>query len=256
MDPDVGRPVSAASPHDDLRREVIRVLDASEEAEIVLRVTGGLAVWLRCPSAVRPPLARDFKDLDLVGQAGEARPIADLLGSLGYVPDKEFNQLHGHQRLYFWDPVNERQLDVFIERMTMSHELDLSGRLDIDDRTITLADLLLTKLQVVETNEKDLKDAVAILADHPLDPRGIDPARIEAVLARDWGWWRTAMETLDKVVAYAARLDHFADAATVRRRAEELRRRVDESPKSFKWRARAKVGERVRWYELPEEIQG
>jgi hypothetical protein len=247
---------AAATPLPDLRDEVRRVLDAVERAHLVLRVTGGLAVWLRCPSARRPPLERRFKDLDLVGRAGEARPIQTVLGDLGYVADQEFNRLHGHQRLYFWDPANKRQLDVFIERIVMSHALDLAGRLDADDETIPLADLLLTKLQVFEVNEKDLKDTTALLADHPIGANGIDPARVAQVLSSDWGWWRTATATLEKVVAYSDSLDHFEGRGIVRRRAGELRARIDQAPKSVKWRVRAKVGDRVRWYELPEEIEG
>jgi hypothetical protein len=223
---------------------------------VTLRATGGLAVWLRCPSAARPPLAREFKDLDVVGSPGQARPVTALLESLGYVADEEFNQLHGHSRLYFWDASNERQLDVFIERIRMSHELDLAGRVDLDDDTITLADLLLTKLQVFETNEKDLKDATAILVDHPLGEYEIDADRIASVLANDWGWWRTGTMNLDKVVAYAESLDGFTGADAVRRRAEDLRERIDEAPKSMRWRVRARVGERARWYEVPEEIEG
>lgn len=247
---------SATTPLPDLRDEVSRVLDAVAQDRLPLRVTGGLAVWLRCPSAKRPPLTREFKDLDLVGRAGHARQIAASLARLGYVPDQEFNQLHGHQRLYFWDTTNERQLDVFIERITMSHVLDLDGRVDLEEKTIPLADLLLTKLQVYETDEKDLKDAVAILVDHPIGNSGIDPDRIVEVLASDWGWWRTATRTLDKVLTYSNSLYHFDRAETIRLRTEELRARIDQAPKSLKWRARAKVGERIRWYELPEDIEG
>jgi hypothetical protein len=253
---DAGHRPKVVTPLPDLRDEVTRVLDAGAQERLALRVTGGLAVWLRCPSAKRPPLEREFKDLDLVGRAGEARPIAALLNRLGYLPDEEFNQLHGHQRLYFWDPSNQRQLDVFIERIAMSHMLDLAGRVDVEDTTIPLADLLLTKLQVFETNEKDLKDAVAILVDHPIGNNGIDAHRVTDVLASDWGWWRTATATLDAVVAYSDSLDHFDGAETVRQRVEELRTWIDQAPKSVKWRARAKIGERIRWYELPEEIEG
>lgn len=232
------------------------MLDAATDAGVVLRATGGLAVWLRCPSARRPPLEREFKDLDLFAGSGQGRSITALLSSLGYAPDEEFNQLHGHQRLYFWDAVNGRQLDVFIERIKMSHELDLTGRIALDHITIPLADLLLTKLQVYETNEKDLKDAVAILADHALDKDGVDPRRIASVLAGDWGWWRTATVNLDKIAAYAAHLDGFGAVETVVQRAQALKEVVDQTPKSLKWRMRAKIGERVRWYELPEEIEG
>jgi hypothetical protein len=256
MESDATRRPSATTPLADLRDEVTRVLDAVAQHQVVLRVTGGLAVWLRCPSAQRPPLQREFKDLDLVGRAGQAQPIGALLERLGYLADREFNQLHGHQRLFFWDPANERQLDVFIERMSMSHMLDLAGRLDLEDRTIPLADLLLTKLQVFETNEKDLKDATALLVDYPIGGDGIDADRVADVLSSDWGWWRTATATLDKVVAYSNHLDHFEEADTVRRRAEELRARIDQAPKSARWRLRARVGERIRWYEVPEEIEG
>jgi hypothetical protein len=256
MGADAGERGRALTPPPDLRDEVMRVLGAGSQVRLVLRVTGGLAVWLRCPSARRPPLEREFKDLDLVGQAGQAEPITALLEGLGYLPDEEFNQLHGHQRLYFWDPENQRQLDVFIERIAMSHVLDLAGRVDLEDKTIPLADLLLTKLQVFETNEKDLKDSVAILVDHPIGDNGIDPDRVAEVLASDWGWWRTATASLDKVVAYSDNLNNFDGAETVIQRAEELRALVDQAPKSLKWRARAKVGERIRWYELPEEFEG
>lgn len=248
--------MTSTTPEADLRREVTRVLDAAHAQPVALLATGGLAVWLRCPSAARPPLAREYKDLDLVGRAGQAEPTAGLLDSLGYVPDAEFNQLHGHQRLYFWDPTNERQLDVFIERMKMSHDLDLSQRLDLDKETITLADLLLTKLQVFETNDKDLKDAAAILVDHPIDERGVDADRVASVLVNDWGWWRTATANLDKVVAYTEHLEHFPDADLVKERIQQLQKHIAEAPKSMKWRLRARVGERVRWYELPEEIEG
>ena len=55
------------------------------------------------------------------------------------------------------------------------------------------------KLQVYETNERDLQDAAALL----LAGR-VDLDRVAEVLAADWGWWRTATEVLDRVGTYAA----------------------------------------------------
>jgi hypothetical protein len=246
--------VSAGTlPHADLKEEAVRVLGAAETEGVVLRALGGLAVNLLCPSARVPPLARTYKDLDLAGRRGDAKAITNLLGSLGYAPDKEFNALHGHTQLYFWDQANARQLDVFVERIHLSHDLDVGHRLETTRRTLSPADLLLTKLQVVEVNEKDLKDACALLADQPISPEGIDPARIGEVLGADWGWWRTCTSTLGAVIAYARGLEGFEQKDGVLRSAQELGELIDKAPKSLRWRVRSIVGERMRWHEVPEE---
>ncbi|HEX2031100.1 MAG TPA: hypothetical protein VHL78_06845 [Actinomycetota bacterium] len=240
-------------PRQDLRQEAIRVLDAAEASGLLLRAVGGLGVYLLCPSARVSPLAREYKDLDLAGRRGEAAAMTGFLRSLGYEPDEEFNAIHGHRQLYFWDPVHRRQLDVFVERIRLSHDLDVGHRLHLSPQTLAPADLLLTKLQVVEVNEKDLKDACALLADQPLAPDGIDPDRVVEVLTSDWGWWRTCTATLDSVARYAAGLEGFAARDRVLQSGQELRDRTDAAPKGVRWRVRAIVGERVRWYELPEE---
>lgn len=239
----------------DLREEAPRVLDEVARRGIAARAVGGLAVYLRCPSAATPPLAREYKDLDLVALQPAQGPLTDCLVQLGYAADEEFNTLHGHQRLFFWDVPNGRQLDVFVDRMHLCHTLELRDRLDRDPRTLDLADLLLAKLQVVEVNEKDLQDAAAILADHPIGPGGVDAGRIAALFAADWAWWRTGTATLEQVCGYTAGLAGFTAGERVRARATELRERIDAAPKSRRWRLRAKVGERKRWYELPEEVE-
>jgi hypothetical protein len=240
----------------DLREEAQRVLAEVARRGIAAGAVGGLGVYVRCPSARRPPLARDYNDLDLAAERGAAVDLAAALSDLGYAADEEFNALHGHRRMYFQDPVNHRQLDVFVGVMELCHTLDLGGRLRAGEPTPPLADLLLAKLQVVEVNEKDLRDAAAILADHEPGGGELEVERVASVLAGDWGWWRTATETLDKVAAYAASLDGFAAGDLVRERAARVRAGVDAEPKSRRWRVRAKLGERKRWYELPEEVAG
>ena len=51
-------------------------------------------------------------------------------------------------------------------RSTPATTLELADRLEIAPRTIPPADLLLSKLQVVETTPKDYTDAIAVLSDH------------------------------------------------------------------------------------------
>ncbi len=234
-------------PLSDLREEALRVLHAARERDLIVRATGGLAVALRCPSAIRPPLAREHKDLDVIGLSSERKEIDALFVEHGYTPDKEFNALQGHQRLLHYDHVHGRQLDTFLDRFQMCHTLELKNRLALDELTLTPADLLLSKLQVVETNERDLKDMIALLLD-----ADVDVGRVARVCADDWGWWRTSTEVLRNVEAYAASLEGV-DHDVLRSRITELNEQIEAAPKSLRWRARAKIGDRLRWYELPEE---
>lgn len=237
----------APTPLPDLKDEALRLLKAADQAEITLRLVGGLAVALRCPSARRPPLVRSYKDVDVVGHRSARGKIDTLVKGLGYEPEEEFNHLHGGHRLLYNDPKHRRQLDVLLDRIEMCHGLDVADRLGLDELTLAPADLLLTKLQVVEVNESDLQDVVALLADCD-----IDKERIADVLAADWGWWRTVTENLRKVGRYASNLTSV-DQDRIMGELQALSHRIDTEPKSLRWRVRAKIGDRVRWYDLPEE---
>jgi hypothetical protein len=46
-----------------------------------------------------------------------------------------------------------------------------------------------------------------------------------------------------------------AELAMARARILELERELEEMPKSRRWKLRAKLGERARWYEEPDEIE-
>lgn len=235
----------------DLMDEGVALLEAAAQSGLLLKAVGGLAVRLTCPSAARPPLSRAYKDIDLVGLGRQRQEIGELLKARGYVADTPFNTYHGATRLKYDDVVNGRGLDVFLDRLTMCHELDLRERLGEPPLTLDTADLLLSKLQVVETNERDLKDAVALLADGE-----VDQERVAMVLASDWGWWRTSTEVLRRVEDYVRGLpdDPLKERASAG--IDSLAAAIERHPKSLRWRARARVGERVRWYETPDEVEG
>ncbi len=252
---DMTRQGTQGSPLPDPVAEGARIAAAARPLGLSLRLMGGVGIAHRCPSASAPPLSRTYADIDLAGRRRELKRLVELLAGLGYEPDRQFNAMHGARRLFFWDGINGRQVDVFLDTFEMCHRLDLSERVRLPGDTLPLADLLLTKLQVVETNEKDLKDVLAVLVDHPFteDDGGINLAYLAALTAHDWGLWKT-------VTLVAERADHYARAeGTIEQRTRvheqirDLLGRLDQEPKSRGWRLRAKVGERVRWYELPEE---
>jgi hypothetical protein len=193
----------------------------------------------------------------------DRKTVAELLVANGYVPDRQYTALYGHKQLYFVDPARERPVDVLVDRLEMCHSLVFADRLALDRPTLPLAELLLSKLQVVKVNRKDLLDALILLAEHPLTPddSGINVPRITALTSTDWGWWRTVTGNLDRLLAFlesdigptdldTGRPNRFQPAGQV----TALRAAIDAAPKSTRWRLRARIGERVPWYEEPEEV--
>jgi hypothetical protein len=217
---------------------------------------GGAAVNLHCSSARQAPLKRKYGDLDFVASSKQRQPVQNLFESLGYEGDRRFNTLNGDQRLLYLDGVNGRQIDVFIDRMKMCHVIELANRLGHDGPTLTPADLLLSKLQVYEVNMKDLVDTTALLLDHPIadhDDDAINAAYVARLTSDDWGLHRTLQLNSGRVREAVRELD--VDAGRVSQRLDELWARIDAKPKSLKWKLRARVGDRVSWYELPEEVR-
>jgi hypothetical protein len=217
---------------------------------------GGAAVNLHCSSARQAPLKRKYGDLDFVAASKQRAAVQKLFESLGYEGDRRFNTLNGDQRLLYLDGVNGRQIDVFIDRMKMCHVIELANRLGHEGPTLTPADLLLSKLQVYEVNMKDLVDTTALLLDHPIadhDNDAINAAYLARLTSEDWGLHRTLQLNSGRVREAVRELE--VDGDRVSQRLDELWARIDARPKSFKWKLRARVGDRVNWYELPEEVR-
>lgn len=233
-----------------------RIAAVAAERGVPVRLTGGVAVALRCPSAAMAPLRREYADIDLVTVGSARDAVVELMEGIGYAGDREFNTLHGHRRLFFWDEANERQVDVFVDEAKLCHTIDFRPRLEVVAVTLPLADLLLMKLQVVETNEKDLIDVCALLADHDLstDESGVNSAYLASLAATDWGLWKTLGMVAERGEEFALGLSGFEAGERVAERLRRLREELDAAPKSRGWKLRARVGERKRWYDLPEEV--
>jgi hypothetical protein len=243
----------------DIVEEAARVLDEAQTHDVLVRAVGGVAVQLHATDGVHPAFRRPYADIDLVTTGRAGRRVAGFLVEMGYTPNERFNATNGHSRLVFYDETHGRQLDVFVGDFTMCHRLPLAARLDLDERTVPLAELLLTKLQIVRVNEKDLKDLWAIVDDHDVgegDVETVNAGYIARLLANDWGLWRTTKETMATATQRLG--DVPVDDERRTRIADQLSRlweRIEAEPKSLRWRARARIGERTRWYEEPEEIE-
>jgi hypothetical protein len=248
---------------EDPLREALRLIARAEERGLALRLMGGLAFHARAPEWTAR-IDRAQRDIDLATSARHRKGVADLLVGAGYVPDKQYNALYGHKQQYFVDPRFDRPVDILVDRLEMCHTIEFADRLTIDHPTLPLADLLLSKLQVVRINRKDVLDALVLLAEHPLgddDRDAISVPRIVAHTSNDWGWWRTTVENLGKMRLFfevelqpgeleLGRPARFDPVAQI----QELEAAVAAAPKSTRWRLRSRIGDRVAWYQLPEEV--
>jgi hypothetical protein len=249
-----GRPLA------DVIEEGGRLLAQAKNQGVVVSLLGGIAIALRREGRA-PLLPREFKDIDLMTQKGQGGAVSRLLEGAGYRSDFEFNAMNGRTRLLFWDDLNMRQVDVFIGAFEMSHRLPLGEALRPGAATISLADLLATKLQIFELNPKDQIDILNVLYDHPVvvdspDDSGISARRLAELCAADWCFWRTAKLNVDRTLrAIEDGAVAGEPAAVIRSRLLQLWDVVEREPKPRKWRLRNRIGDRVQWYELPEEVR-
>jgi hypothetical protein len=241
--------------------EAKRIVTSLQQKGLTIRLLGGIAVNLLCPNATHRALNRTYADIDLVGLKKQSRQLRDGLTELGYVADRRFNALHGEHRLLFFDEGNARQLDVFLGVFEMCHKLVLDQRLALNPLTLSPADLLLTKLQIVQLNAKDIQDMLALLLDYPPQEAPVDPGRaldmriITSICSQDWGWYTTVNDNLERVAQEATHYLDPEETAVVQANVERMRQHLAAAPKSAGWKLRAIAGKRIPWYELPEEVR-
>jgi hypothetical protein len=244
----------------DMMEEAARVAEAADREGLALRLLGGVAIKLRAKDGLHPAFEREYADLDWIVPKGTSRDTQRFFEAMGYSPHVRFNAIHGRERLLFFDEQHDRQVDVLIGAFRMSHEIPFGERLTLEPVTVPLAELLLTKLQIIELNEKDVRDALALLHDHPVegeDGDAINGAHIARMCASDWGLWRTFTANLESLGNHLERYDLPEDSERrIGDRIAELQERIEGEPKSFGWKMRSKVGDRKRWYNLPEEVEG
>jgi hypothetical protein len=237
--------------------EAERIIASARDKGIILRLLGALAIRYH----IKP---RDFEnkrtisDLDFMGLSKQRKEIELLFADLKYVPYERFNYAHGHQRLVFFEGETNHRVDVFFDIFEMSHKFDFRDRLAIDDNTLSVSDLVATKLQIVEINEKDIRDLFYMfidndLADDDAQKNRINRKYIAELCASDWGIWKTFTLNIDKIQKYLPEfLPNTQEQELVRGKLKQLKEAIDDQPKPVKWRMRAKIGEKKQWYTLPD----
>ncbi len=246
----------------DLGKQLVEI---GAERGVTLRILGHLAIRDHVKDHIellellnRVPT----HDIDFIGYSKEQTQAERMFTDLGYEvdPSVAFSQEYGLKRLIFHHHENEIMAEIFLDQLIMSHTLDFRGRLELDHPTISLVDLLLSKLQIQEISGKDIKDMIALFAEHELGSDGrelIDVSYLLRLTRNDWGLFYTAKKNLDLVKKYS---DQYSviDATirqSVKARVDRLTLSMENEPKTFQWKLRAKIGTRLKWYQDVSDVQ-
>jgi hypothetical protein len=242
--------------------EAATLQDEAARLGVTLRLIGSLAVSLRCDRTrhLAELLGRRApRDIDFVGYSAQSEPIERLFAARGYTlhPAVRHSQEWGVKRLIYTDAAGHK-VDVFLDELVMAHTIPFAGRLEGEERTVSLADLLLSKLQIQRITENDLIDTVVLLGAAGFGPGEdeIDLDYIARIMAADWGFHHTTVTNLARLDEALARYTSLSRevTATVRARARTLADALEAVPKTTRWRLRARIGTRVPWYEDVEEV--
>jgi Fic family protein len=270
---------------DKLMSGAMAMIDAARERQVLLRLTGGLAVRRYCLDLTF--MDREYSDIDFVALSAQGREQNKLFADLSYTENLYVSQSTGGNQRQFIRTVAlaERHaqeggqtaqvrpyeaplvdhVDVFLDVMRMDHDVDVRDRLDLDDYAISPVDALLAKLQIGKINHKDVHDVIALVKDVPLravDAEteleiSLDVAYFAEVCSQDWGLYHDITTNLDLVLASVGDYGLADDVLLrVRERLTTIRETLSGASKAVAWQVRAAVGERVAWRREVEDTEG
>ncbi|HLO33538.1 MAG TPA: nucleotidyltransferase family protein [Anaerolineales bacterium] len=243
----------------ELVSEMNRLIAAADANQIHLRAFGGLAIYTHSQDNPRF-FRRDSPDVDFMVPKREWSKLESFFQAMGYSPNKQFNLLNGSHRQIYYDKVTGHRIDILVGDFEMCHKLPLNGRLKSDPVTIPLAELFLSKAQIVELNRKDAFDMISLLLNNDLgdEQNGeIGLERIAWLCARDWGLYKTTSTNLKRVEELLRSeelgLSHD-ERELVLQRIGKIASVIESMPKSLAWKMRNLLGTRLRWYAEVEEV--
>jgi hypothetical protein len=249
---------------EEVEREARSLHDEATSAGLTLRLVGSTGVRMHCSAAASAMERsnRGPKDIDWIGRSRERKELRTLLENRGYELDRDVLVAMEGQRFCLAHPDSGIELDVFFDDLEFCHTIKLGDRLTLESPSIPIEDLLLQKLQVRELTETDAIDAAVILAVHDLGQSstgcgGIDSEYIVFLLSKDWGFYRTATENLSRIrnMKASGRLAGLSAAESDRLSSgiDELNGTIESSSKSRAWRIRARIGDRMQWWDDVDE---
>ena len=242
-------------------QEALDIIKAGEEKGIIFRLLGATAIKMHCPKFAHlyAGMARSLTDLDFMTYGKFNMAMRKFFMELGYTPNESVIRYYGKHRHIYWSEERQLQADIFFDALNMCHVVDFKGRLELDNPTITLTDILLEKMQIVKINEKDIKDTVIMLREHEVGHEEKEMINLDylcKVLCDDWGYNYTVVTNLNKVKYHMGEIPGLKDAdrKDIETKLDAIIKTLEEAPKSMKWKMRERVGTKMKWYNEVEEV--
>jgi len=247
--------------------EARKIVDEAKKKGVALRALGGVGIRLHsldyvdfCKRLDRMGLGQqEFSDLDFLAYRKQRGIMEDFFSSVGYVKRITTLSTASSERQIYFHHEGWLSVDVFFDKLLVAnHPMDFRGRLELDYPTISLTDLLLEKLQIVEFSEKDLKDTLTILVSHNIEEKDereiINSKYIATLLSKDWGFWYTTTTNLKKIESLLPQMKSVTDEerSQILSKVHLLLDHIEREPKTPAWKLRAIVGPKKRWYQHVE----
>jgi hypothetical protein len=246
-----------------MKDEGPRLVKEGTKRGLHIRLLGAIAFQHHCPkyNYLTSKLHRELSDVDFAGYNSERSTIDKMMREFGYVDEPMVSALFGHQRMIWDNKSNGLHVDIFFDKLEMNHDIPFSGRLELEEMTIPLADMLLEKMQIVHINEKDIVDTIMLLREHSIGdsaaPETIDASYLAKLLSNDWGFYYTVTTNLKNVEGRLSGYSELTDEdrSDVTKKINELLTTLDKQPKTLAWKLRARVGPKTKWYKDVEDVR-
>lgn len=244
-----------------MKAEGERIVNEGRKRNLHLRLLGAIAFQARCPKYryLTGKLHRELSDIDFAAYNKERAQIEKMMREFGYADQPMITALFGHRRLIFDNQSTGLHIDIFFDKLEMNHDISFDGRLDNEELTIPLVDMLLEKMQIVHINEKDVIDTIMLLREHSIGNPGsgaVDGEYLARLLANDWGFYYTVTTNLNVVKSRLASYPELTqeDRDNVSHKIDQLLESIEKKPKTLAWKLRAKVGPKSKWYKDVEDV--
>ncbi len=239
--------------------EAKRLTDEAQKQGLILRVMGPIALHFYFPEYVNLYRSMDrlgekvFTDIDYAAYGKQRGKIVPFFEKQGYELEKRAAMMSGGARLIFFSD-RIPMIDVFFDKLNYNHPINYQGRLEFDQYCVSLTDLLLQKLQIVQINDKDLKDAMLLLLAGRVgdgDSTGVNLRYLAKLMSDDWGFYYTSIMNLNKIQAAVNGVPVLTDQdrILINEKAEAIIKIIENEPKTGKWKGRAKTGTSKIWYQ-------